>query len=153
MGLLGCTPTRQLTGGYWDGQILAAREEGFRGEAFTVYRVVIQGDPFSTTIFNVVVDVLVQHYLTQACGRQTTEQDLVMDIFQKGIIFYVYYEWLFTMDGVWLQESFDDLAGYFEWVVLQENADKTKRLVPYFGVWCWPIFRQAGEEFFTTSIR
>ena len=42
---------------------MAARLGGYYGEAFKGERGVTQGDPLSPTIFNVVMDVVVRHWL------------------------------------------------------------------------------------------
>ena len=68
--------------GYWGGQILEARAS------------------LSPTIFNVVVDAVVQHWLTWVCGRRTSEQGLGMKIYPKGVIFYADNGWLLVRDGM-----------------------------------------------------
>ena len=45
---------------------MVAREGGYYGESFKRARVVTQGDPLSPTIFNVVVDAVVCHWVTMA---------------------------------------------------------------------------------------
>ena len=42
---------------------MVARAGGYYGTAFRGERGVMQGDPLSPTIFNVVVDVVVQHWV------------------------------------------------------------------------------------------
>ena len=42
---------------------MVARAGGYYGTAFRGERGVTQGDPLSPTIFNVVVDVVVQHWV------------------------------------------------------------------------------------------
>ena len=48
---------------YWRRLTMAARAGGYYGEAFKGERGVTQGDPLSPTIFNVVVDAVVRHWL------------------------------------------------------------------------------------------
>ena len=43
---------------------MVARAGGYYGETFKGYRGVTQGDPLSPTIFNVVVDAVVSHWVT-----------------------------------------------------------------------------------------
>ena len=45
---------------------MVARAGGYYGEAFWGERGVTQGDPLSSTIFNVVVDAVVQHWVQGA---------------------------------------------------------------------------------------
>ena len=45
---------------------MVARAGGYYGDAFKGARGVTQGDPLSPTIFNVVVDAVVRHWVTLA---------------------------------------------------------------------------------------
>ena len=45
---------------------MVARAGGYYGKGFKGGRVVTQGDPLSPTIFNVVVDAVVRHWVTLA---------------------------------------------------------------------------------------
>ena len=45
---------------------MVVRAEGYYGTGFKGARGVTQGDPLSPTIFNVVVDVVVRHWVTLA---------------------------------------------------------------------------------------
>ena len=51
---------------YWGKLTMVARVGGYYGEAFKEDQGVTQGDPLSPTIFNVVVDVVVRHWVTMA---------------------------------------------------------------------------------------
>ena len=48
---------------------MVARAGGYYGEAFKGARGVTQGDPLSPTILNVVVDVVVRHWVTMALNK------------------------------------------------------------------------------------
>ena len=49
---------------YWERTTMVAREGSYYGKGFKGARGVTQGDPLSLTIFNVVVDAVVRHWLT-----------------------------------------------------------------------------------------
>ena len=49
---------------YWDLLTTAAQARGYYGAPFKVFYRVTQGDPISPTIFNVVVDVVLCHWVT-----------------------------------------------------------------------------------------
>ena len=55
---MACHPCRAGSG-----NTMVARAGGYYGEAFKGARGVTQGDPISPTIFNVVVDVVVRHWI------------------------------------------------------------------------------------------
>ena len=48
---------------------MVARSEGYYGDAFKGDQGVMQGDPLSPTIFNVVVDAVVRHWVTMALDK------------------------------------------------------------------------------------
>ena len=54
---------RNLLQIYWHRLTMVARAGGYYGKAFRGERLVTQGDPLSPTIFNVVVDAVVRHWV------------------------------------------------------------------------------------------
>ena len=54
---------RRLLQNYWRRLTMAARAGGYYGKAFKGARGLTQGDPLSPTIFNVVVDAVVRHWI------------------------------------------------------------------------------------------
>ena len=63
---------RRLLQNYWRRLTMAARAGGYYGAAFKGARGVTQGDPLSPTIFNVVVDAVVRHWLE---GLRTAKEE------------------------------------------------------------------------------
>ena len=55
---------RRLLMEYWNKSTMVARAGGYYGTEFKGERGVTQGDPLSPTIFNVVVDAVVRHWVT-----------------------------------------------------------------------------------------
>ena len=55
---------RRILQSYWRRLTMVARVGGYYGAEFQGARRVTQGDPLSPTIFNVVVDVVVRHWVT-----------------------------------------------------------------------------------------
>ena len=58
------TRARQLLRTYWGKMTMAARAGGYYGTAFKGARGVTQGNSLSPTVFNVVVDAVVNHWVT-----------------------------------------------------------------------------------------
>ena len=54
---------RKLIQNYWHRLTMVARAGGYYGTAFGGERGLTQGDPLSPTIFNVVVDTVVRHWV------------------------------------------------------------------------------------------
>ena len=73
---------------------MAAREGRLHINNFSVDLGVTQEAPMTPIIFNVVVDVVVHHRLTQLCGRQTVEKGIGTHIDQESALLYSYYVWL-----------------------------------------------------------
>ena len=57
---------------YWNKPKMVARAGGYYGTGFKGERGVTQGDPLSPTIFNVVVDAVVRHWVTLAVTEAET---------------------------------------------------------------------------------
>ena len=55
--------TVRLIRTYWDRLTMVAKAGGYLGCPFKGYQVVTQGDPLTPTIFNVVVDAVVRHWV------------------------------------------------------------------------------------------
>ena len=60
---------RRLLNAYWHRLTMVARAGGYYGKAFKGERGVTQGDPLSPTIFNVVVDAVVRHWVNGLVGE------------------------------------------------------------------------------------
>ena len=54
---------------YWGRLTMVARAGGYYRESFKGARGVTQGDPLSPTIFNLVVDAVVRHWVTMALAK------------------------------------------------------------------------------------
>ena len=63
---------RRLLREYWDKTTMVARAGGYYRKGFKGGRGVAQGDPLSPTIFNVVVDVVVRHWVTISVTESET---------------------------------------------------------------------------------
>ena len=66
---------RRLLTTYWRRLTMVARAAGYYGTAFGEERGVTQGDPLSPTIFNVVVDAVVRHWVSWKRRRQRGKRD------------------------------------------------------------------------------
>ena len=65
---------RRLLRAYWGKSTMVAQAGGYCGTVFKGARGVTQGDPLSPTIFNVVVDAVVRHWVTMAVEEAETRR-------------------------------------------------------------------------------
>ena len=63
---------RRLLREYWSKSTMVVRVGGYYGTVFKGERGVTQGNPLSPTIFNVVVDAVVRHWVTLAVEEAET---------------------------------------------------------------------------------
>ena len=108
---------------------MAEKAGGYYGAAFKGARGVTQGYPLPPTIFNVVVDVVVRHWVTvmvesaEEWGRRGKEG------IHQNSLFYADDDMVASSDPQWLQEAFSTLSGLFYRVGLNTNVGKTFRMV------------------------
>ena len=88
-----------------------------------------QGDPLSTTIFNVVVDAVVCHWVTMALEESEKRGDRGNEGRYQASLFYADDGIVALSDPRWLQWAFDALVSLFERVGLQTNVRMTVRMV------------------------
>ena len=84
-----------------------------------------QGDPLSPTIFNVVVDAVVRHWVTLAVTEAETRGRRGREGRHQAALFYADDGMLALSDPQWLQWAFTQLVGLFDGVVLNTNIRKT----------------------------
>ena len=66
-------PTLRLLRTYWDWLTMVARAGGYFGLPFKGYCRVMQGEPLSPTLFNVVMAAVIRHWVTVVA---TTEEGM-----------------------------------------------------------------------------
>ena len=92
-------------------------------------RGVTQGDPLSPTIFNVVVDVVVRHWVMDVIAEAEAQGGLVKEGRHQTALFYANDGMVASSDPGWLQGAFNTLVGLFYSVGLWINAGKTVGMV------------------------
>ena len=79
---------RRLLQTYWRRLTMVARAGGYYGPAFKRERAVTQGDPLFPTIFNVVMDAVVRHWVTGVIADAEARGDLVKEGRHQTALFY-----------------------------------------------------------------
>ena len=86
---------------------------------------VTQGDPLSPTIFNVVVDAVVRHWVTLSVEDAEKRGERGGWGRHQAALFYADDGMVVSSDPRWLQWAFNALVSLFERVGLRTNVGKT----------------------------
>ena len=89
----------------------------------------MQGDPLSTTIFNVVADAVVRHWFTVIVEVSYDRSRRRQEGRHQNSLFYADDIMVASSDPRWLQGVFGTLAGLFDRLGLNTNVGKTVRMV------------------------
>ena len=100
---------------------MAERSGGYYGTAFKGVRGVTQGDPLSPTIFNVVVDAVVRHWL-EVLQNATEEKGATGGEGHFSAVFYADDGMVGASDPAWLQGAFSALVAIFDRVGLRTTS-------------------------------
>ena len=92
-----------------------------------------QGDPLSPTIFNVVMDVVVRHWVTGVIVDAEERSELGNEGRHQAALFYADDGIVDSSDPQWIQGAFNTLVGLFDRVGLRTNFGKN------FGMVCHPF--------------
>ena len=76
---------------YWSRLKMVESSGGYYGAAFTSARVVTQGDPLSPTIFNVVVDSVVCHWVSVMLGVAEKRSERGQEVGHHNSLFFADY--------------------------------------------------------------
>ena len=109
---------------YWRRLTMTARAGGYYGKAFKGARGVTQVDPLPPTIFNVVVDAVVRHWL-EGLQKATEQKGETGGDGHFSAVFYADNRMVGASDPAWLLGAFSDLVAIFDRVGLRTNVDKT----------------------------
>ena len=105
---------------------MVCRVSGYYGLRFRAHRGVIQGGPLSPTIFNMMVDAVVQEW---ARVLQADHGMGLEDVRRLLSCFYADDGLIVARDPDKLQIAFDVLTGLFDRVGLRTNTTKTEAMV------------------------
>ena len=108
---------------------MVARAGGYYEVAFKGARGVTQGDPLSPTIFNVVVDAVVHHWVTMTMDEDEKWGERVNKGMHQASLFYADEGMVTSSDPRWIQWAFDTLVSIFERVGLRTNVGKIVSMV------------------------
>ena len=93
---------------------MVARAGQYYGKGFKGEQGVTQGDPLSPTIFNVVVDAVVRHWLLLATQEAERRGERGRERRHQAALFYADDGMVALSDPCWLQWAFPILVGLFD---------------------------------------
>ena len=108
---------------------MVARADGYYGTVFGGERGVTQGDTLSPTIFNVVVDAVVRHWIHGVVEKAEARWETGREGRHQAALFYSDDGMVALSDPAWLQGAFTALVGLFDRVGLRKNVGKTASMV------------------------
>ena len=120
---------RSILTKYWRRLTMVARAEGYYGTAFGRERGVTQGNPLPPTIFNVVVDAVVWHWVNGIMEEAEARGETGREGRHQAALFYAKDGMVVSLDPAWLQGDFTALVGIFDRVGLMTNVGKAVSMV------------------------
>ena len=118
---------------------MVARAGGYYRTEFQGARGVTQGYPLYPTIFNVVVDAVVRHWVTVVIAGAEERGERGQESRHQDALFYADDGMVALSDPRWIQGAFNTLVRMFDRLGLQNNYGKT------FGMVCRP-FQAEGNQ-------
>ena len=115
---------RRMLKVYWERTTMVARAGSYYRKGFKGGRGVTQGEPLPPTIFNVVVDAVVRHWLTIAAQEAERRGERGREGRHQAALFYADDGMIALSDPRWLQWAFTQLVGLFDRVGLKTNCKK-----------------------------
>lgn len=114
-----------LVRNFWDKVTLICCASGYSERPFSAGRDVTQGRPLSSTIFSIMVDVIIREWvrLMKVGGINTTDIRIIV------VVFYANDRLVAAQDPKIPQNAFNILTELFDWVDLRANTTKTKVMV------------------------
>ena len=100
---------RRLLKNYWRRLTMVARAGGYYKKAFKGERVVTQGYPLSSTIFNVVVDAVVRHWVNGLVDEAEAKGETGREGRHQAALFYANDGMVVSLDPTWLHLFHDQV--------------------------------------------
>ena len=119
---------------YWFRLQMVAKVGGHYGPAFQSHHEITHADSLSPIIFNMVVEAVIQHWVTVVVPPQegTRREGLGMSVQALSSIFYADDRLVASTKSALLQGAFNALEGLFNQMGLRKNEGKTVSMA------CWP---------------
>ena len=134
---------RRLLVSYWDAQQFVVRQNDYFGDPLRPTRGVTQGDIVSPTVFNIVVDAIVRHWLALTVDDGSETNGRGVSVRELLVLFYADDGLIASRNPEWLEWALNELSRLFESVGLKTNLEKTKAMNCFPACIAGPISDQA----------
>ena len=114
----------------------------YSGRSFSTGIGLTQGDPFSPTLFNIIVDAVVRATLQDICGPQEAQHGFGWTAGEQNICFYADDGRIAGLDPIWVLTALTTMVRVFKRFGLQTNLNKTKAVICRLGF----LWGQQGAE-------
>ena len=133
---------------YWEKQEVVPKPGKFFGRTLHIERGVTQGDPVSTTIFNIVVDSVVRAFLLVVFLPQEANHGFGWSVGEHKICFYADDGKIDGRNPIWINPTLTAMVRMFKRVGFQTNLGKTKEMI------CTPgfIWVQQGAAAYKSQV-
>ena len=131
---------RRLLKTYWRRLTMVASAGGYYGTTFKGERGVTQGDQLSPTIFNVVMDAFIRHWVNGLVEEAEAKGETGREGRHQSAVFYADDGMVVSSESAWLQGAFNALVAIFDRVGLLTNVGKTVSMV------CHPCRAGSGNR-------
>ena len=119
----------QILWTYWGQLWMVARAGGYYRSSFQGFKGVTQGGLLSLTIFNVVLDAVVQHWVEVMAGGVGGQGGRGQEHIHQNALFYADDGMIASLDPGWIQGAFSTLLGMFDRVVMNTKIRKMVGMV------------------------
>ena len=112
---------------HWDNQQFVPKAKRFLGKAFVTGKGVMQGDPVSTMIFNILVNAVVRAVLVVVCGPQEAQNGMGWTAGERNMVFYADDRQISVRDHIWVQDALKVTVAMLTRVGIDTNMEKIWR--------------------------
>ena len=108
---------------------MVTKVRGYYGSVFQGSRGMTQGDPIYPTIFNMLVDVVVRHWVAVMVENAEERSGRGQEDRHPNPLFYAYDGMVASLDPRWIQGALSTLVGLFNRVGLKTSVGKKVLIV------------------------
>ena len=115
---------------FWDKQEVVTQQGGFHGTPFNSSIGTTQGDLSSLTLFNVVLESVIRHWMSLTIENPDAIHNIIGEtVGHKLGVFYTDDDMISSRNPEWIQGAIKLLIGFFRRISLEKNIEKSKTML------------------------